>query len=126
MKLVISNAAEAPIYEQLKRQIKAAILAGEVREGDALPSLRTVARELRISVLTVTRAYTELEQEGFVANVQGKGCFVQGRNNSLLREQLLRRAEELLSEGAGLAGQAGLSNEEIHGMLDILMQEEGV
>ena len=79
MKLSISSAAKAPIYQQIKEQIQAAILSGDLQPGEALPSLRTLAKELRISVLTVTRAYTELEQEGFVANVQGKGCFVQGR-----------------------------------------------
>lgn len=124
MKLAISNATGTPIYEQLKRQIKAAILSGELREGEALPSLRTVARELRISVLTATRAYSELEREGFVANVQGKGCYVQGRDNSLLLEQLLRRAEESLSEAIGAARHAGLSAGELHAMLDILLQEE--
>ncbi len=126
MKLSISSAAKAPIYQQIKEQIQAAILSGELQPGEALPSLRTLAKELRISVLTVTRAYTELEQEGFVANVQGKGCFVQGRENALLREQLLRRAESLLGEGAALARQAGLSSAEIHAMLTTLLQEEGV
>ena len=78
MKLVLSNASGVPIYEQIKQQIKAAILAGELREGEALPSLRSLAKDLKISVLTVTRAYTELEQEGFVQNVQGRGCFALG------------------------------------------------
>lgn len=126
MKLSISSAAKAPIYQQIKEQIQAAILSGELQPGEALPSLRTLAKELRISVLTVTRAYTELEQEGFVANVQGKGCFVQGRENALLQEQLLRRAEALLEEGVTLALQAGLSSAEIHAILTALLQEEGV
>ncbi len=124
MKLAISNATGAPIYAQLKRQIQAAILSGELEEGAVLPSLRTVARELRISVLTVTRAYTELEQEGLVANVQGKGCYVRGRNSALLREQLLRRAEAGLTEAIAAAGVAGLSPKELHNLLDILLQEE--
>lgn len=124
MKLTISNATGVPIYEQLKRQIKAAILAGELREGEALPSLRTVARDLRISVLTATRAYTELEQEGFVANVQGKGCYVREQDSELLREQFLRQAEEGLSQAITAAGRAGLSTRELHGMLDILLNEE--
>ena len=126
MKLSISSAAKAPIYQQIKEQIQAAILSGDLQPGEALPSLRTLAKELRISVLTVTRAYTELEQEGFVANVQGKGCFVQGRENALLQEQLLRRAEALLEEGVTLALQAGLSSAEIHAMLTALLQEKGV
>ena len=124
MKLAISNATSVPIYEQLKRQIKAAILAGELRGGEALPSLRTVARELRISVLTATRAYTELEQEGFVANVQGKGCYVREQDSALLREQFLRRAEEGLTEAIAASRQAGFSEQELHGMLDILLNQE--
>lgn len=123
MKLAISNATGVPIYEQLKGQIKAAILSGELREGEALPSLRTVARELRISVLTATRAYTELEREGFVANVQGKGCYVQGQSSGLLREHLLRGAEAGLAEAIVMARQAGLCAEDIHAMLDILLKE---
>jgi GntR family transcriptional regulator len=74
MKLIISNGLDVPIYEQIKQQIKAAILSGDLQEGQACPSLRTVAKELRISVLTVSRAYAELEEEGFVKNVQGRGC----------------------------------------------------
>ena len=76
MKLILSNTSGVPIYEQLKKQIQEEILAGRLREGEALPSLRQLAKDLRISVLTVTRAYSELEQEGFVTNVQGKGCYV--------------------------------------------------
>lgn len=98
MKLVLSNASGVPIYEQIKQQIKAAILAGELREGEALPSLRSLAKDLKISVLTVTRAYTELEQEGFVQNVQGRGCFALGRGSELIKEQLIVRAENHLAE----------------------------
>lgn len=98
MKLVLSNASGVPIYEQIKQQIKAAILAGELREGEALPSLRSLAKDLKISVLTVTRAYTELEQEGFVQNVQGRGCFALGRGSELIKEQLIVRAENHLTE----------------------------
>lgn len=123
MKLAISNATGMPIYEQLKRQVRAAILSGELREGEVLPSLRALARELRISVLTAARAYTELEREGFVVNVQGKGCYVQGKNNVLLREQLLRSIEEGLAKAIDFARQAGLSEGELHAMLDILLKE---
>ena len=87
MKLIISNISGIPIYEQIKQQVKAAILSGELKEGEALPSLRTLAKDLKISVLTVTRAYTELEQEGFVKNVQGRGCFVLGSGSELMKEQ---------------------------------------
>ena len=88
MKLIISNVSGIPIYEQIKQQVKAAILSGELQAEDALPSLRTLAKDLKISVLTVTRAYTELEQEGFVKNVQGRGCFVLGSGSELMKEQL--------------------------------------
>ena len=89
MKLIISNVSGIPIYEQIKQQVKAAILSGELKEEEALPSLRTLAKNLKISVLTVTRAYTELEQEGFVKNVQGRGCFVLGSGSELMKEQLI-------------------------------------
>ena len=76
MKLIISNISGMPIYEQIKQQVKSAIMSGDLQADETLPSLRTLAKELKISVLTVTRAYTELEQEGFVKNIQGRGCFV--------------------------------------------------
>lgn len=123
MKLIVSNLPGVPIYEQIERQVKSAILSGELKEGDALPSLRTLARDLQISVLTVTRAYTELEQEGFVRNVQGRGCFVLGSGSELMREQLLRRAENGLAEAIRAAKTAGLSGGELHHLLDILWED---
>ena len=125
MELYISNSGQEPIYAQITRQIKAKILNGELQQGDALPSIRLLAKELRISVLTVTRAYTELEQEGFVTNIQGKGCFVRRADNALLQEQRVRQAEERLQEGIRLARQAGLDPGGIRQLLDILLQEEG-
>ena len=110
MKLIISNVSGVPIYEQIKQQVKAAILSGELKEEEALPSLRTLAKDLKISVLTVTRAYTELEQEGFVKNVQGRGCFV------------LCKVENGLTEAIKAAKIANLSNEELHHLLDILLE----
>ena len=98
MKLIISNISGIPIYEQIKQQVKAAILSGELKEGEALPSLRTLAKDLKISVLTVKRAYTELEQEGFVKNVQGRGCFVLGSGSELMKEQLIRIVENRITE----------------------------
>ena len=122
MKLVLSNASGVPIYEQIKQQIKAAILAGELREGEALPSLRSLAKDLKISVLTVTRAYTELEQEGFVQNVQGRGCFALGRGSELIKEQLIVRAENHLTEAIQAAKMANLSREDLRRLLDILWE----
>ena len=122
MKLIISNVSGVPIYEQIKQQVKAAILSGELKEEEALPSLRTLAKDLKISVLTVTRAYTELEQEGFVKNVQGRGCFVLGSGSELMKEQLICKVENGLTEAIKAAKIANLSNEELHHLLDILLE----
>ena len=122
MKLIISNVSGVPIYEQIKQQVKAAILSGELKEKEALPSLRTLAKDLKISVLTVTRAYTELEQEGFVKNVQGRGCFVLGSGSELMKEQLICKVENSLTEAIKAAKIANLSNEELHHLLDILLE----
>ena len=124
MKLLLSNTSGVPIYEQLKAQIKEAILSGALAEGEALPSLRQLAKDLRISVLTVTRAYTQLEQEGFVTNVQGKGCYVLSRDNGMIREQLLRTVEQHLEQGVRAARTAGLSWEELVSMLQGQWEEE--
>ena len=121
MKLIISNVSGVPIYEQIKQQVKAAILSGELKEEEALPSLRTLAKDLKISVLTVTRAYTELEQEGF-KNVQGRGCFVLGSGSELMKEQLICKVENSLTEAIKAAKIANLSNEELHHLLDILLE----
>ena len=122
MKLIISNVSGVPIYEQIKQQVKDAILSGELKEEEALPSLRTLAKDLKISVLTVTRAYTELEQEGFVKNVQGRGCFVLGSGSELMKEQLICKVENGLTEAIKAAKIANLSNEELHHLLDILLE----
>ena len=124
MKLIISNVSGIPIYEQIKQQVKAAILSGELKEEEALPSLRTLAKNLKISVLTVTRAYTEMEQEGFVKNVQGRGCFVLGSGSELMKEQLICKVENSLAEAIKSAKIANLSNEELHHLLDILLEAD--
>ena len=122
MKLIISNASGIPIYEQIKQQVKAAILSGELQEEETLPSLRTLAKDLKISVLTVTRAYTELEQEGFVKNIQGRGCFVMGRGSELIQEQLICKVETSLTEAIQAARVANLPSEELHRLLNILLE----
>lgn len=124
MKLIVSNTSGVPIYEQIKSQIKSAILSGELAENTALPSLRTLAKELKISVLTVTRAYTELEQEGFVQNMRGRGCFVMGSSSELIREQLIRNAEEHIREAIKSVTAAGITEKELHHMVDILLEEQ--
>ena len=124
MRLIISNISDVPIYEQIKQQVKSAIMSGNLQADETLPSLRTLAKELKISVLTVTRAYTELEQEGFVKNIQGRGCFVLGQGSELLREQLICKIENSLSEAISAARVANLSEEELHHLLRILMAEK--
>ncbi|MGI6004272.1 MAG: GntR family transcriptional regulator [Christensenellales bacterium] len=123
MRIIISNHAGVPIYEQIKEQIKSAIYSGELKEGDVLPSIRQLARDLRISVITTTRAYSDLAQEGFVVNVQGKGCFVLGQNRELVRENALREIEAHLTKAITAAKIAALSDKALHTMLDVLIGE---
>ena len=124
MELIIRNAGDVPIYEQITRQVKALILQGELREGDALPSMRLLAKDLRISVITTKRAYEELERDGFITNVPGKGCFVAPQDPGLAREDAMRRMEEKLSEAVTIGKVAGLSLAEMAESLEILYNEE--
>ena len=109
LNLIISNSSGKPIYEQITAQIKNSILSGELQEGEALPSMRLLAKELRISVITTKRAYEELEREGFLTTVPGKGCFVAPQNPELVREDTLRRAEEHLSHAVAVATAGGVT-----------------
>ncbi|MFT8888029.1 MAG: GntR family transcriptional regulator [Ethanoligenens sp.] len=124
MRIVISNRSDQPIYEQIKEQIKEAILNGELREGEALPSIRQLAKDLHISVITTSRAYSELEQEGFAASMQGKGCFVLSQNTAMMQEQYLRRVEGHLSDAVQDARMAGITVETLKEMLTVLLKEE--
>ena len=124
MELVISNASNLPIYEQIVEGIKRHISSGALREGDMLPSIRALAKDLRISVITTKRAYEELEREGFIYTVAGKGCFVAARSREWMREDLLRQIEEHLQELSRLATAAGVSGEELCRMLRTLCEEE--
>ncbi|HIQ85881.1 MAG TPA: GntR family transcriptional regulator [Candidatus Scatomorpha gallistercoris] len=117
MDIIISNSSGAPIYEQICSQIKGKIISGELKEGDALPSIRLLAKELRISVITTKRAYEELERDGFLVTYAGKGSFVAGKNLDLIREEHLRQIEELFCRAKELADQSGLANEELYEML---------
>lgn len=123
MHIVISNTSGGPIYEQIKERIKAAILAGELKEDAQLPSIRQLAQDLRISVITTMRAYNELEQEGFVANVQGKGCFVLKQNKELIREEKMRQVENALQAAIDAARPLKLSYAEMAEILKLLMEE---
>ena len=122
MKIIISNTSDTPLYQQIKDQIKDAILKNELVEGDPLPSIRSFANDLQVSVLTIRRVYEELEQEGFVKNVQGRGCFVMGRGSELMREQLICKVENGLTDAIKAARIANLPNEELHRLLDILLE----
>lgn len=122
MKIIVSNRSGIPIYEQIKEQIKSAIFAGELREDDMLPSIRQLARDLKISVITTTRAYNDLEEEGFIVNVQGKGCFVLPRNRELARENALSKIEEGLSGAIAAAKGESISIKEITEILNMLWE----
>lgn len=123
MRIAVSNSADAPLYEQVAEQIKVAVLAGELADGDALPSVRALARDLRISVITTTRAYAELEAEGFITTVPGKGAYVLPVDTALVREQLLRRVEDALAAAADAARLAGVDRDGLVEMLDVVLAE---
>ena len=126
MDIIISNSGGVPIYDQITRQMKGLILRGELKEGEALPSMRLLAKELRISVITTKRAYEELEREGFITTVPGKGCFVAPQNPELAREDALRRAGEHLSRAVDIAKPAGLTLSELTETLNLLYGDETV
>lgn len=123
MNIIISNSSEEPIYEQIVKQIKAAIINGEINSNESLPSIRNLAKELQISVITTKRAYDELEKEGFIVTVPGKGTFVAAQNDELLKESRLKIVEEKLSEAVTAAKTAKLSLGELKEMLEILYKE---
>ena len=124
MQIYLSNSGQEPIYAQITRQIKQQILSGALRPGDALPSIRLLARELRISVITTKRAYEDLERDGFVTNVPGKGCFVAVKNPALLREETLRRTQDILQQAVDTARAGGITPAELHELLDLLYEGE--
>ena len=123
MNIFIDNKSGKPIYEQIYSQIKAQIISGELREDEALPSIRNLAKDLRISVITTKRAYEELEHEGVIYTVAGKGCFVAPKNVELLREEYLKRIEEHIEAIRQLAASCNLTREDLMGMLDCILEE---
>ena len=124
MKIIISNSSPDSIYEQINKQIKAQIISGDLNEGDALPSIRKLAKELQISVITTKRAYEELEKEGFVDTVGGKGCFVAMQNKELLKEKKMKTIEEKMGDTVKDAKKLGIRLKELKEMLSILYDEE--
>ena len=123
MNIQISNASGVTIYLQIKKQLKAAIITGELAAGEKLPSIRFLAKELRVSVITTKRAYDDLEVEGFINSVQGKGSYVSLQNKELIREEQLRKVEASLTSALQQARLAGLELDDVHHMLDTLGED---
>lgn len=124
MDLMISNSSNKPIYEQIANQIKGKIMNGDLAPGEILPSMRLLAKELRISVITTKRAYTDLEKEGFIEIVAGKGSFVASQSTSLIREEQLRQIEEYLFKAIDLAKTGDIMKKEIFEIINILYEGE--
>lgn len=120
MNIIISNQGSQPIYEQIANQVKALIISGALKEGDMLPSMRLLAKELHISVITTKRAYEELEREGFIISQTGKGSFVAGTNTELVREAQLQKIEQQLTQAVETARMSNVSLEELQEMLSLL------
>lgn len=124
MTIIIDNKSGVPIYDQIYSQIKAQIIGDALRQDEALPSIRSLAKDLRISVITTKRAYDELEAEGFIYTLPGKGSFVAPKNTELLREENLRLIEEHMREISALAVQSGLTRQELSEMYTLISEEE--
>ena len=122
MDILISNASGKPIYDQIASQIKNLIISGQLAQGDSLPSMRLLAQELRISVITTKRAYEELERDGFIETVAGKGSFVASKNAEFLREEALRQVEAALQQAVDTASRSGVSPQELRQMLELLLE----
>lgn len=120
MDIILSNSSDEPIYQQIISQIKSHIMNGELAAGDALPSMRALAQQLRISVITTKRAYEELERDGFIENFTGRGCFVKSQNTDFLREESVRQTEELLAKACEKAKLCGLTLEEMKEILELV------
>lgn len=125
MQIIISNSSPKPIYEQITAQIKSLIISGALREGEALPSMRLLAKDLRISLITTKRAYEDLERDGFLYTVPGKGSFVAKKNVAFVREEYLRQVEEHLRQAVSAGESGGISPAEITEMLALLLQDTG-
>ena len=124
MNILINNSSGQPLYEQIEEQIKSQILSGELSEGDALPSMRVLAKDLKISIITTKRAYEDLERDGFIVSVTGKGSFVKGLNSEFVRESMLFEIEEMLEKVAEKAAVGGITLEELTERLRIITEEQ--
>lgn len=124
MDIIVSNHGSRPLYEQIAAQIKAAIMSGELKSGEAIPSVRSLAKSLKISVLTVQKAYATLQEEGFIETTAGKGCYVSAQNQDFYREEQQKKIEEHLSKAIALARAGGIKLEALNGLLTLLYQED--
>jgi len=124
MDIIISNSNQKPIYDQIASQIKNLIMSGVLKTGDSLPSMRLLAKELRISVITTKRAYEDLERDGFIESITGKGSFVSGQNPDFIREQHLRMVEDYLQKAVDTARMSGISPDELAEILTTLYKED--
>lgn len=124
MNIIISNSSNTPIYEQIKEQIKNKIVSNELKAGELLPSIRSLAKDLRISVITTKNAYEQLEREGYVETIPGKGFYVANKNIEIIREEQLQKVEGLLDTAVSIAKISSITKEEMQNMLDILYGEE--
>ena len=124
MDIVISNASDLPIYEQISSQINSLIMNGTLKEGELLPSIRVIAKELKVSVITTKRAYADLERDGFIEVVQGRGSFVSSRNLDFIREEQLRNAEMHLQKAVEIAQVGNISLKELMEMLTLIYEGE--
>lgn len=123
MNIIISNSSDEPIYVQVKNQIKNSIISGELKNGDKLPSIRVLAKDLEISVITTKSAYLELEKEGYVKTVPAKGIFVSNKNKSLIRDEQLKNIERLIASSIDIAKLSNISKEELISIIDILWED---
>jgi len=124
MDIIISNHSDEPIYAQIENQIKALIMQSKLKAGDALPSMRSLAKDLRISLITTKRAYEELERDGFIVTVAGKGCFVAAKNTQLVREENLKEIEKLLTKAVEIAAVCDISQNELAEILSCIYEEK--
>jgi len=126
MEIIVSNQSSQPLYEQIASQIKAAIMSGELKAGEAIPSVRAMAKSLQISILTVQKAYTKLQESGFIETTVGKGCYVSAQNQDFYLEQQQKKIEEHFSEAIEIARVSGISLETLTDLLTLMYQEDGL
>ena len=124
MEIVVSNKASSPLYEQIATQIKAAIMSGELKAGEAIPSVRALAKSLHISILTVQKAYATLQEDGFIETSAGKGCYVSAQNQDFYLEEQQKKIEEKFSEAVGIARTSGINLDKLISLLTLLYQED--